>query len=376
MRSCVIGLTGVPPRESGSQSGLLPVPRRLFRRERDLERYLNLWRLAFLGVLLLFLAVVRGAGGRQPSAGSVALPLVVLYFIIAAGLHGVLGWKGWRRWMPAWVVGADLLFIVAVHFAFLLADQPVWATNSQIAFLGYFVVVALAGVRSDPGLAKAVAVAAPISYAAIVFLAVTWRSVDMSLPDPIFGSFRWDVQVVRVVVLAVVTHLVTLDVALGDVDRAAARQDPLTGAFNRRHLEEFLSRQISRSMSLHRPLALLLLDLDGFKEFNDRHGHLAGDRALADVAAGLADRLRSTDLVARYGGDEFVVVLPGATGEEARRVAWDLVGVGGQGLRFSVGISCLSERCRTVADLLGAADQALLRAKRSGGGVRVAGEKG
>lgn len=352
------------------------MPRRLFRRERDLERYLNLWRLAMLGALVLFFSVLSGVRGAGPTAESVAFPLLVVYFLMAAGLHGVLGWKGWKRWLPAWVVGADLLFIVSVHFAFLLVDQPLWATNSQTAFLGYFVVVALAGVRSDPSLARAVGIAAPVSYAAIVFLAVTWRAADTALPDEMFGSFRWEVQAVRVLVLAVVTHLVTLDVALGVVDRTAARQDPLTGAFNRRHLEEFLSRQLSRSLSQHRPLAVLLLDLDGFKEFNDRQGHLAGDRALAEVAAGLAGRLRSTDLVARYGGDEFVVVLPDATGEEARRVAWDLVGVGPQGLRFSVGIACLSEKCSTVNSLLEAADEALLRAKRSGGGVRVAGEKG
>lgn len=368
------GSRGLQSRESGSQARLLPVPRRLFRRERDLERYLNLWRLFLLGVFLVVIAVLRILRGPGPLPEQVVFPSLVVYFVLAVGLHGALAWRGWRRWLPAWVVGADLLFIVAVHLSFLLVDHAILATNSQITFLGYFVVVALAGVRSDPGLARAVGMVAPVSYAAIVFLALAWRGVDMAPPDPVFGSFRWEVQAVRVLVLAVVTHLVTLDVALGHVDRTAARQDPLTGAFNRRHLEEFLSRQVNRSLLLDRPLAVLLLDLDGFKEFNDRNGHLAGDRALAEVAAALAGRVRSTDMVARYGGDEFVAVLPDAAGEEARRVAWDLVEVGPHGLRFSVGISCLSEKHRTAAELLGAADAALLRAKRSGGGVRVAGE--
>lgn len=365
---------GLRHRESGSQSGLLPVPRRLFRRERDLERYLNLWRLLLLGSFLLVIAVLRIVRGPGPMPENVALPSILVYFLAAAVLHGVLGWKGWRPWLPAWVVGADLLFIVAVHLSFLVVDHPVLATNSHITFLGYFVIVALAGVRSDPVLARGVGIVAPVSYAAIVFLAVAWRGVDMAPPDTVFGSFRWEVQAVRVLVLAVVTHLVTLDVALGHVDRTAARQDPLTGASNRRHLEEFLSRQLNRSLQLDRPLAVLLLDLDSFKAFNDRHGHLAGDKALAEVAAALSGRLRSTDMVARYGGDEFVAVLPDAAGEEARRVAWDLVEVGPHGLRFSVGIACLSERFRTVAELLDAADVALLRAKRAGGGVCVAGE--
>lgn len=361
--------------ESGSQTGLLPVPRRLFHRERDLERYLNLWRLSLSGGLILAFSLPRG--WRQTGFPSVdaVFPILVVYFLMAVGLHGALSWRGWRRWLPAWVVGADLLFVVAVHFAFLLVNQPVVTTNSQITFLGYFVVVALAGVRSDPSLARAVGIAVPVSYAAVVFLAVSWRGVNMAPPDAVLGSFRWEVQVMRVVVLVVVTHLVRFDVALGDVDRTAARRDPLTDAFNRRHLEEFLRRQVRLARAAQRPLAVLMLDLDGFKEFNDRHGHLAGDRALAGVVAALTGRVRSSDLVARYGGDEFVVVLPDTTGEEARRVASNLVDVGVPGLKFSIGFSCLSEPCSTAGELLGAADHALLRAKRSGGGVRAAGER-
>ncbi len=372
----MIGEKGLRLRESGSKSGLLPVPRRLFRRERDLERYLNLWRLFLLGSVLAVIAVLRLVRGVGPAPENAALPLVVGYFLAAAILHGALGWKGWQPWIPAWVVGGDLGFIVAVHASFLAVDFPLVATNSQIVFLGYFVVVALAGVRSDPKLSTWVGVAAPVSYAAIVFLAVTWRGVDMVPADPTFGAFRWDVQAVRVVVLAVVTHLVTVDVALDNVDRTAARQDPLTGVFNRRHLEEFLSRQVSLSLRRGRPLAILLLDLDGFKAFNDRHGHLAGDRALVDAAKALTARLRSNDMVARYGGDEFVVVLPDVAGEEARRVAWKLVGAGPEGLRFSVGVACLSKQHRTVRELLEAADEALLRIKRASGGVGVVGEGG
>lgn len=370
------GEKGLRFRESGSKSGLLPVPRRLFRRERDLERYLNLWRLFLLGSVLAVIAALRLARGVNATPENVALPLILAYFLAAAVLHGMLGWKGWRPWMPAWVVGGDLLFVAGLHAVFLVADMPVIATNSQLIFLGYFVVVALAGVRSDPRLATWVGVAAPVSYVAIVFLALTWRGVDMVPVDPVFGAFRWEVQAVRIVVLAVVTHLVTLDVALGDVDRTAARLDPLTGVFNRRHLEEFLSRQISSSLRRSRPLAVLLLDLDGFKAFNDRHGHLAGDRALVEAATALTGRLSSTDVVARYGGDEFVVVLPDAAGEEARRVAWDLVEAGPEGLRFSIGVACLSEKHRTVSELLDAADDALLRIKRAGGGVGVVGDGG
>jgi diguanylate cyclase (GGDEF)-like protein len=100
-----------------------------------------------------------------------------------------------------------------------------------------------------------------------------------------------------------------------------ASVDSLTGLFNRYWMDKMLVRQMERSKNSHESLALLLIDVDRFKQFNDRHGHVAGDCALRTVANCMRAVIRPTDLLARYGGEEFAVLLPGASIENALDVA-------------------------------------------------------
>ena len=160
-----------------------------------------------------------------------------------------------------------------------------------------------------------------------------------------------------------------------------ALQDPLTGLFNRRHLEERLTSELAAAQRHGRELSLLLADVDFFKAVNDRHGHLAGDEALKMVSFVLRGAIRKEDVLARYGGEEFVVVaretgLPGARalGERIRRAversrcAWhghDL------GLTVSIGVTVsigLAEFVpgRSERELLESADRALYLAKQAG----------
>jgi diguanylate cyclase (GGDEF)-like protein/PAS domain S-box-containing protein len=106
--------------------------------------------------------------------------------------------------------------------------------------------------------------------------------------------------------------------------RHLAEHDPLTGLHNRRLLERELAMQVSRCRRYGEQAALLVLDLDSFKQVNDTYGHRAGDELLKAVAAELARRLRGTDLVGRLGGDEFAVLLPGTDAHAARKVAANL----------------------------------------------------
>jgi diguanylate cyclase (GGDEF)-like protein/PAS domain S-box-containing protein len=103
-----------------------------------------------------------------------------------------------------------------------------------------------------------------------------------------------------------------------------ATTDALTGLFNRRHFEEALAGQITQTRSYGEPLCLLIIDIDHFKEINDRYGHQTGDRVIVELAGLLMDGLRKTDLLARWGGDEFVVMLPHTPAQEAWQLAEQL----------------------------------------------------
>jgi diguanylate cyclase (GGDEF)-like protein/PAS domain S-box-containing protein len=163
--------------------------------------------------------------------------------------------------------------------------------------------------------------------------------------------------------------------------RHQASSDSLTGLANHRRLFEALHAEISRSQRTKREFSLVLLDLDGLKETNDRYGHLAGDRALHRLAHILTDCSRSVDTVARQGGDEFALVLPetgiGAATLVARRIC-DLLAKDAEepALSVSVGVVSYPKDADTIGTLLYAADRALYgmkekRAKGAGAGQRT-----
>lgn len=159
--------------------------------------------------------------------------------------------------------------------------------------------------------------------------------------------------------------------------RAQAIRDPLTGLFNRRFLDESLEREVSNTMRRNRPLGVIMLDVDRFKNFNDMFGHDAGDTILRDLGDFLLKFIRRGDLACRYGGDEFTLILPESSLDNTRRRAEELrtsfqqlsIKHGDivlEKVTLSLGVAAYPEHGKTPSDLLGAADAALLRAKEEG----------
>ena len=156
----------------------------------------------------------------------------------------------------------------------------------------------------------------------------------------------------------------------------SARIDPLTGLLNRRAFNELAEREIQRARRFRQPMSLLVIDLDRFKSINDSHGHLVGDAVLEDFARVASEQLRSLDIIARLGGEEFVVLLPGTDPESAfqlaermrQAIASNSMALEGVTLRYtaSFGIAGFEPRQPSLERWVARADAALYEAKAKG----------
>jgi diguanylate cyclase (GGDEF)-like protein len=173
-----------------------------------------------------------------------------------------------------------------------------------------------------------------------------------------------------------VAELLALSLAnfrLRETLHAQSTRDPLTGLFNRRYMEDSLERELYRAAREQGTLGVVMIDLDHFKAFNDRSGHVAGDAVLRSLADLLASSVRAEDIVCRYGGEEFTILLPNAGRDEVtaraesiREATTTLVVPDGHRLTISLGVSVYPDHGETAGALIGAADAALYEAKATG----------
>jgi diguanylate cyclase (GGDEF)-like protein len=203
-----------------------------------------------------------------------------------------------------------------------------------------------------------VATAVQVALIAAAY-SVTLIAID---PGPIATS-RWLTTVGLACGSAVVVRLLSerIERLLAELHLAAST-DPLTGLLNRRAFERRCARELARARRSGEPFAALSIDVDRFKQINDRDGHAAGDTALVALARVLAGELREIDTVARIGGDEFAVLLPATGAEDARATAERLAAR--SAVPISIGTAVYGPDGHTLEELARAADAALYAAKR------------
>ncbi|MHB8593956.1 MAG: GGDEF domain-containing protein [Acidimicrobiales bacterium] len=275
----------------------------------------------------------------------------------------IVGWAGmaafaalvatWTLWkgvdQPTWVnYILSVVALVAVSAAVLFANR------SPVAF-------AVGGLFVLPTIFTA------SFYPSRVFIFYLFAQAGMSaavlFTSGVAGApAAWVTLVGTTSTVGIVVHL--LQQAL----KLAATTDPLTGLTYRRALEPALGRELARCARLGHPLCLAVMDLDHFKNVNDEFGHQSGDRLLAEVSRAWCGELRATDVLARAGGDEFVLLLPSTDATQALEVLERLSRATSH--PFSAGIAVATPG-NTIEDVLHEADDACYQAKGTGGGQVV-----
>ncbi|WP_432514464.1 sensor domain-containing diguanylate cyclase [Kineococcus sp. SYSU DK001] len=187
-------------------------------------------------------------------------------------------------------------------------------------------------------------------------LGVFWRTPQPSLPE--------DVRPVLQTLSGELAHAAERAELLQRLAQAADR-DALTGLANRRRWDEAIGSEVSRATRTGDPLTLAIIDLDHFKAYNDTHGHLGGDALLREFAAAARDCLREVDTLARWGGEEFVVALPGCTAADAVVVADRIRAAVPRGQSCTIGLASWQPGLR-VEEVVARADEALYRGKQGG----------
>jgi diguanylate cyclase (GGDEF)-like protein len=219
---------------------------------------------------------------------------------------------------------------------------------------------------------------------ALVCAMAVWFTVQNSGPFA-QGSLNESLLLLLAFMCTVVTTGLVLSAVIGDRGRAVEAtqrllqdlreqtiRDPLTSLHNRRFLQDYLPRELIRAMRERLPLAVIMIDLDRFKRINDSAGHQAGDRVLVEVAGLLRHQVRGSDIACRYGGEEFALVLPGTTLENALRRGEEIrAAIARETDRFhpvtaSLGVALCPAHATNAESLLRAADHALYEAKRAG----------
>ena len=330
-------------------------------------------------------------------AGIVSTTVSATFGVLSLTSGGAATWANFAAiWTTWWMGDAVSNVVVAPLLLLWFADHRIdwdWARLAEIGAL--LLGMSIVGEIVFAGLFLSHSINYPLEYLCIPFL--IWAAFRFGQRDAatvtlvlsaiaIWGTFhgfgpfvrgtRNDSLLLLQSFMGVVAVMTIALAAVSEERRKAEEQarhlavtDPLTGLANYRKLIEVLESEIRRYGRTERPFSVLLLDLDGLKSINDRFGHLVGSRSLVRLADVLRLYCRATDTAARYGGDEFAVIIPEASASAAQQVARRIqfrlsVDEDQPRLSVSIGTAAFPDDGNTMESLLGAADAALYRMKQ------------
>lgn len=328
---------------------------------------------AYVGLFGVYMAVNTGFAFQyfwpdSPRWGNAVLPLLLCLSLIAALEFSttILRARDYTRRLNQVARGLQVVGLIAiamvplVEYAVLIKPVALLILVSVVFMIALGVICMMAGSR--PARFYVVAWGAFLA-GSVIFLLKNFGVV----PHTFMSQHAWQVGAL----LEMILLSMTLSSRMNEL-KHQSRTDPLTLLGNRRLFDDRLPIEFAQARATNRPLSLLVIDIDNFKTFNDRHGHTLGDEAIKMVGGALRRYARKPVLACRYGGDEFCVILPGTGGEAAASIAERLranvqsTASERHGITVSVGFASLADEFTSADKLFDAADAALYSAKEAG----------
>lgn len=343
------------------------------------ELFVARLRLGLASLLLIIPLVNTFVFEMERAEALVGLGLTGSAFLLSAAAYAIAA----RRQAPWWLSFATSFFDVSLVSAglavFLLLNQPHTAVNSKVIFEGYFLAIAGTSLRYDRRVCFTAGLLALAEYFCIVaYAARHWDLNSESFAPYAYGLFSWSAQISRLILMLISSALTIAIVTRSQKLLRLATLDPLTALYNRGYVDDRFNIELSRAQRYSQSLTVAVIDVDQFKVFNDTHGHAAGDVALRSLSAILRQSFRQSDTVGRYGGEEFVVLLPETDIASAHQklesvrnaIASSPIGLPSgiqlNAITISAGLAVFPAEGSTEAELFAIADERLFEAKRGG----------
>ena len=318
----------------------------------------------------------------------VGLSLTAATFLVALTVYFLIS----REYNPSWFsfvsTSLDVTLVSSALVLFLFMNEPHTAVNSKVVFEGYFLVLGATSLRYDKRVCITTGLLAFGQYLAIVyFAAVHWDLNNVKYSPYPYGLFSWSAQISRLIIMMTALALSLALVSRSQKLLQLATCDPLTGLFSRGYVDDRFAVELSRARRYDKVLTIAVIDADRFKSLNDTHGHQAGDLALQKIGALLHDTFRQSDTAGRYGGEEFVVILPETEMVAAQQKLESLrelvartpivLATSGEEVEvtISAGLATFPQNGQSAAELFALADERMFQAKEEGRNRVVAGDE-
>jgi two-component system cell cycle response regulator len=343
-------------------------------------------RLCLATILLLIPAINTLFFPADPKEAMVGLSLTSATFLVSVIVYFLIS----REYNPSWLSftssSFDVTLVSGALVLFLFMNEPHTAVNSKVVFEGYFLAIGATSLRYDKRICITAGLLAFGEYLAIVYFAATHWDLNSPIYSPYpYGLFSWSAQISRLILMLTASALSLALVFRSQRLLQLATSDPLTGLFNRGYVDDRFAIELSRARRYGNPLTIAVIDADHFKSLNDTHGHLSGDLVLRRIGVILRDSFRQSDTAGRYGGEEFVVILPETDIEAAQRkveslrelVASTKFALAAREekvqVTISAGLASFPHDGEDAAELFALADERMFQAKKEGRNRVVAG---